>query len=46
MNHFNEIGDDLQSEILKYNPSYLRVQKNLNKNLFYNQYCDQPITVK
>ena len=46
MNQFNSIGEDLQSEILKYNPSYLRVKKNLNKNLFYNHYCNQDITVK
>ncbi len=42
----NTIGEDLQSEILKYNPSYLQVKKNLNKNLFYNHYCNQEITVK
>ena len=45
MNPFNQIGLDLQSEILKYNPSYFSVKKHLNQNLFYHQYCDQPISV-
>ena len=46
MNRFNDMAFDLQSEILKYNPSYLSVRKNLDTNLFYDRYCNQPITVK
>ncbi len=45
MDLFNSIGIDLQSEILKYNPSYFQVKKNLDKNLFYNRYCNQPISI-
>lgn len=46
MDQFNEFPLDVQSEILQSNPSYFRIKKNLNQNLFYNRYCNQPISNK
>ncbi len=45
MDRFTDFPLDIQSEILKRNPHYFRVKKNLNEQLFFNQYCNQPITM-
>lgn len=44
MNHFNKFPIDVQSEILSQHPSYFRIKKNLNEKLFYDRYCQKPIS--
>jgi hypothetical protein len=45
MKGFDNIPMELQSEILKQHPKYLTIKKNLDKQAFYQQYCDLPISL-
>lgn len=43
---FHEFPPDVKSEILKYSPTYKRISKEYyDSRLFYEQYCNLPITM-
>jgi len=42
---FNKLPIEIQEEILVNNPNYMTLRKNMDKNIFYNIYCNQDITM-